>query len=143
MIECLGVGFLSVRRHARHIHLEGKLRDVLVVEFLWHHPVCLNVVIDQVEHLACVTEDTSVVRAIADEKEHEGRFSLHCLMLFSEDDLASHSGEFEGHAIDDVLCDDLRLEPEPSIDIVAAFLLLVEHPAVTTDHDMLAQLGKV
>ncbi len=142
IIECLVVGFLSVGSHARHIHSEGKLWDVLVVEFLWHHPVCLDVVIGQVEHLACITEDTAVVRAIADEKEHEWHFSLHCLMLLFED-LASHSGEFERHAIDDVLCGDLRLEPEPSVDVVAAFLLLVEHPAATADHDMLAQLGEV
>ena len=120
-----------------------KIWDVHFVEFLWHHPVCLNVVIGQVEHLACVTEDTAVVRAIADEKEHEWRFSLHCLMLLFEDVLASHSGELKGHTIDDVLCGDLRLEPEPSVDAVAAFFLLVEHPAAAADHDMLAQLGEV
>jgi hypothetical protein len=59
-------------------------------------------------------------------------------MLFFVKVLAPHSGELEGHSIDHVLCRDLRLESEPSIDIVVTFLFLIEHPTTSADHDVLS-----
>ena len=64
-------------------------------------------------------------------------------MLFLEDGLAPHSREFEQHSSDDFLCGYLGLEPEPPVNIVAAFLLLVEHPAAAADHDVLAQFCEI
>jgi hypothetical protein len=59
-------------------------------------------------------------------------------MLFFVKVLAPHSGELEGHAIDHVLCRDLRLQSEPSVDVIVAVLLLVEHPTTSADHDVLS-----
>ena len=56
---------------------------------------------------------------------------------------AAFLGEFEQHTSDNILCGDLGLEPEMAVDIVAAFLLLVEHPAAAADHDVLAHFGEV
>ena len=47
-------------------------------------------------------------------------------MLFFVEVLAPHSGKLEGHAIDHVLCRDLGLEPEPSVDVIATFLLFIK-----------------
>jgi len=65
------------------------------------------------------------------------------LMLFFVKVLAPHCGELKGHSIDHVLCGDLRLESEPSVDIVVAFFLLIEHPTASADHDVFSYLGKV
>jgi hypothetical protein len=48
VIKCLVVGLLSVGQHAWQVHPEGKLWDILVLKFLWHHPVNLDVVVGQV-----------------------------------------------------------------------------------------------
>ena len=64
-------------------------------------------------------------------------------MLFFVEVLAPHAGELEGHTIDHVLCRDLRLESELSVDIVVAFLLLIEHLTTSTDHNVLSLLSEV
>ena len=60
-----------------------------------------------------------------------------------KDVLAPHLGEFKQHKSDDIRCGDLELEPESAVDVVAAFLFLVEHPAAAADHDVLAQFSEV
>ena len=64
------------------------------------------------------------------------------MLLFGEF-FAANMGELEQNSIDDIFGRDLGLEPKVALDIAAASLLFVKHPAAATDHYMLPQLGKV
>jgi hypothetical protein len=45
--------------------------------------------------------------------------------------------------VDNFLCGYLRLESEPCINVIAALLLFVEHPAAAADHYISTQLGDI
>jgi hypothetical protein len=57
--------------------------------------------------------------------------------------LAGKTREFERDPIHNLLCVDLRLEPESCIYIVAALLFSIEYPTVLANHDILAEFGEV
>ena len=45
VIQYFVVGLLSIGWQEWYVHPEGKLWDILVVEFFWHHPIYLDIVI--------------------------------------------------------------------------------------------------
>ncbi len=57
-------------------------------------------------------------------------------MLLFENVLTAHPRKFEQHTVDDILGEDLRFEPELTIDVIIAFLLLIKYLTAAANHNI-------
>ncbi len=65
MIIPLVVQRLCIGRESWHVQVEGEVWDVLVLKFLWQHPILLDILQRCIKHLLGIRSDACSIRTIA------------------------------------------------------------------------------